>query len=313
MVNIMKVSFKKERMVKLSFCIAVTIFASTVLMVAQSNGINTKDQKAKEVVDASFRAIGGADKIGDIRSLVIKGTSNRLTSKNTTLSQRFETRILLPGSFVEITWLSDSGTRIYRGVSQGILIPPPPSAKPPGWDVYRTPDGELVEFTPGQLENLANNAVIAKNYDINTRLDWWTCFLIGTLMKTGPAPLTITSDSTHGVFTLAKNNDTLGEIEFDSKSGYPSVVRYKRPEHPNMPPPEILSELIDGGYPTYSEMRASDITMRFLDRFSFNDIMFPKVITIDVSTNERYVTELRIEEVQINPKLSLKDFEIPGK
>ena len=294
--------------------IAVAICASAALLLAQSNGIITKDQKAKEAVDASLKAISGADKIGDIRSLVLKGTLNLLTNKNT-LSSGFEIRILLPDSFVEISWLlplnQHSGIRDYSGVSQGILIPPPPSTKPPGYDVYRTPNGEMAKFTPSQLESFDKNAVINNNYNINTSLDWWACFLFGTLMKIGPTPLTISSNSEIGVFTLAKSNDTWGEIEFDSKNSYPSVVRYKRPEHPIMPPSEIFSKLIVE-YPIFRERLASDIEMRFQDRFPVNGVMFPRVITIIVSTVE-HVNEFQIEEVQINPKLSLKDFEIPEK
>ena len=59
--------------------VAVAIFLYAVLLSAQSGGITTKDPKAKEAMDAALKALGGMDKIGGIKSLVIKGTETSAT------------------------------------------------------------------------------------------------------------------------------------------------------------------------------------------------------------------------------------------
>jgi len=98
-------------------------------------------------------------------------------------------------------------------------------------------------------------------------------------MKAGPEPLTLSSRVTPNLFNMnTTNSGVLGEIEFDS-DGYPSIVK--------------------GGHIA---------EMRFNDRFPVNGIMFPRIITNNYGLTK---TELRIEEVLINPKLSLKDFEVP--
>jgi len=60
---------------------------------------------------------------------------------------------------------------------------------------------------------------------VNARLDQWSRLLTGMLLKAGPVPLTLSSGSTSGVFTLTKMDGDLGEVEFDSKTGYPLLVR----------------------------------------------------------------------------------------
>jgi len=49
--------------------------------------------------------------------------------------------------------------------------------------------------------------------------------------------------------------------------------------------------------------------IQFKDRFSVDGIMFPRVIHWQIPG--RRDVELWIEEVQINPSLSLEDFEVP--
>jgi len=48
----------------------------------------------------------------------------------------------------------------------------------------------------------------------------------------------------------------------------------------------------------------------FRDRFPVEGIMFPRIITTAAPAASA-TSERRIEEVQINPKLSMKDFEVP--
>ena len=260
------------------FClrVAAALCLFTVFLIAQSGGITTKDQKAKETIDAAFKALGGADKVGGIKSLVLKGTETTAPNGEILIggipigvspAREFEIRILLPDSFIRIY----RSPTTYSGVSRGTLIPP---------------------------MNFNDESLI--NYSTNNRVDEWSRFLIGTLLMAGSTPIMLSSSSTSGVFTLTKKEGTLGEIEFDSKTGYPSAIRYK----------------IENTLPTGAKLvgglgfeETSHREIRFEDRFSSNGIMFPNVIT---TTEPTTITELRIEEVLINPTLSLKDFELPG-
>ena len=247
--------------------IAVAVCICAVFLTAQTTGgITTKDPGAKEAMNRALKALGGADKIGGIKSLVLSGTE--------TPGGKFEIRILLPDNFIQINrgkWMP------YRGVSQGKLIPPITQMVAVG--------GKWVEPSPElamRLESLSTGPT-------NNMKDEWSYFLLGTLMKAGPTQLTLSSGSSPGVFTLEKNDGASGEIEFNSETGYPSVVRYR----------EIHTE--PDAKPQGS---AIDHSIRFRDHFSFNGIMFPKVITMTGR-------EFRIEEVRINPEISLKDFETP--
>jgi len=243
---------------------------------AQSGGITTKDQKAKETVNTAIKALGGADKIGGIKSLVIKG---KITVEYGELpfgiqpeimgypksgtTYEIEIRILLPDSFLTIA--SPPGRPIsYAGISRGKMLSP---------SSVTGIDGKPREFPNPTQARMAENDSFARN------AAEWSYFLIGTLMKAGPEPLTLSSRVTPNLFNMnTTNSDVPGEIEFDS-DGYPSIVK--------------------GGH--IAEMRLND-------RFPVNGIMFPRIITKNYGLTK---TEMRIEEVLINPKLSLKDFEVP--
>jgi len=319
---------------RLSFYLRVCAAMAAVcvcaaLLSAQSGGITTKDAKAKEAMDAAIKSIGGAGKIGEIKSLVIKGTWSRLPNEEYIKSSgavrlppytnQMEIRILLPGNFVMIRDLMNGAG--YRGFSQGELIPIP-SPLPEFGAMAKKSDGRGgLEYvgTPLDVTAVSRKALTALNdYNANNMVGEWSRFLLGMLMKADLAPLTISSGSTSGVFTLTKKDGALGEIEFDSKTGYPVVVRYKKQKPP--------SEWADWHYGRMALLRAyfgepdtiGDLNseqdpgsgeIRFQDRFSVDGIMFPRVITTTESDNEA-ITELRIEEVSINPKLSLKDFEV---
>ena len=92
--------------------VVTAICLCAVLLMAQSSGITTKDQKAKEAVDAAIKAIGGADKIDSIKSLIIKGTYTNIPDEGRvsplgiplkpTPPAQFEIRILMPDSYIYI-------------------------------------------------------------------------------------------------------------------------------------------------------------------------------------------------------------------
>lgn len=272
---------------------------------AQSDGITTKDPKAKETVDAALKAIGGEDKTSSIKSIIIKGSETRimwmssqstidgkLTHTTTPSTNEFEIRILLPDNFIQITRLPTRTT--YTGISQGALLTLPPAAIV----TDSSGVGNTIQTFKAAEGTAKSRADAGK--------DEWACFLAGMLIKAGPMPLTLSSGSTPGVFNLTNHAGDFGEIEFDSKTGYPSVVRYKTTRG-------SMSTIIGG--PGDSLGRDSNITqdmveneIGFHDRFSIEGIMFPKTISMTGPPVDR---TLYINSVQINPKLSLKDFEVP--
>ena len=296
--------FKKVNVTKrflLFLRTASLVFLCAVFLLAQSVGrITAKDPKAKEAVDAAIKAIGGAEKTNGIKSLIIKGTAGKAGTAlidgipvkvEATILER---RILLPDNYIIIQ--NRMGMIGYDGVSRGTLI----------WPRPRMSTTLAKVAPPEKIELLEKDDATLDNHYINEKTDELSRLLIGTLMIAGPAPLTISSGSKPGVFTLTKKDGVLGEIEFDSKNGYPSVIRYKAAEEPKM-----LSGAINvGGIGSAGAGagQASDKEIRFQDRFPVNGIMFPKVIITTQIIGEQ---SMEIEEVQINPKLTLKDFEIP--
>jgi len=245
--------------------VAAVCFCATSLS-AQSGGITTRDQESKEAMDTALKALGGVDKINSIKSLVIKGSETGFPSG------LFETWILLPDSFLH-----------FRGPEA-----PTPSQRirHPAWSASR---GEMLTATVFFHEgNISYQPITEEQMaEVKARVDetneLYSYLLMGMLAKSGPTPLALSSDSTPGVFILTKNDGSTGEIEFDSKTGYPYVIRYKT-------------------------LRWNG-EMRFNDRFSVNGIMFPRTITITMG-DANNSTVRQIDEVQINPNpnLSLKDF-----
>jgi len=227
-------------------------------MMAQSSEVFTKDEESKKVMDSALKVLGSRDKIGGIKSLILKGTE--ISNSN----NKFEIWILLPNNFLQIQ--KSSGVPHHMSISGRTILPQPTLIK------------------NGKISNEPDNEDMARyNIMVNGREDFWSYFLIGLLAKAGPTPLTLSYNSTKGVFILVKNDDEIGEIEFDSQNGYPIVVRYK------------------------TTVGNGDI--RFDDRFYVEGIMFPKIITINYGIIGLPNKKLQIDEVKINPKLSLKDYE----
>ena len=288
-----------------------------------ASGITVKDTKAKAAVDSALRALGGADEIGGIESLVIKGKVIRaifrassesktpgvitpgVMMKTDTFACDAEIRILLPDNFIQIDLHpvgnkgpfnlfppSDTNTTSYSGISQGKSLSPLRAIANFG-GVPQFPDAD----TQAKLQTDA----------ANNQIDQWSRFLIGTLAKSTLAPLTLSSGSAPGVFALEKTDGDFGEIEFDSKTGYPAVVRYKTPGPPILP---SLRDPVTGMINVSTKAADMvDAEIRFQDRFSVDGIMFPRVV--HWLTPGRQDAELWIQEVQINPNLRLEDFEVP--
>lgn len=294
----------------------VAMCACAVFLMAQSSGITAKDAKAKEVLDAAHKAIGGADKIGDIKSLIVKGKgTNAIFSsmnqgpmrKTGSLPYDFEIRILFPDNFLQIDRFPERTA--YSGISQG-----KPLASAPTPIII---SGVTIPLPPVPQDEDAKAK--AETTAVNRQMNTWSRFLIGMLLKAGPAPLTLSSGSMSDRFSFTIRDGATEEIEFDSKTGYPSVVRYETIGLPQSTKPTTMSikDPVTGetktatfrtnSYPTNgTNTVVSEILFR--DRFSVNGIMFPLIINTIAPTSD---VELRIEDVQINPNLSLKDFEIP--
>jgi len=308
----------------LYFCLfAVAMMCiCTVFLMAQTSSITTKDQKAKEVMDRALNVLGGADKIGDIKSLVIRGNGVNAVfgpkglcmepEQVDTLTYKFEIRIQLPDNFIQINQFPTRTT--YDGISRGKLITSSTVVLP----------SALLQNVPPELQHLATDEAQtwAMTSRINEEINYWSRFSIGMLAKTSLAPMILTSGSTSGVFTLTglapmmstsgsifegftpiKRDDLVDEIEFDSKTGYPSIVRYK------VEGLDMCTKNTPTGIPERLPSYLVDAEMRFIDRFSVNGIMFPRIIALTAPL--RMNRKMLIEDVVINPELSQKDFQIP--
>ena len=121
--------------------------------------------------------------------------------------------------------------------------------------------------------------------------------LLGILMKSNSRQLLLTSTNEPEVFDLSfpQSWGVVSKITIDSKTKYPSVIEY----------PEIGA--LGGGITIYQFSS---------DRFSVEGIMFPRVINISSTAPMLGTTttmELKIDNVRVNPNLTLKDFEVPVK
>ena len=255
-----------------------------VFLQAQSNGITTKDAKAKEVVDAAHKALGGAEKIDGIKSLILSGTG---TVASTTPFE-FELRMLLPDNYFRFE--KDFETEPYthtitrhRSISKKETI-------------------NLTITDPAGSMSTTPRPTTSKDPDtINANLEFMARLLVGALMKAGPMPLTLSSGSIPDKFNITAPAGVFWEIEFDAQSKYPSIIRYKQ---------WVVASFTPGGpwippTPNYEEQ---ETVMRFSEWMAVDGIMFPRLVTYKADTVDRV---MRIEKVQINPKLTLKDFEVP--
>ena len=264
--------------------LAVTIIClCAVFLQAQSNGITTKDAKAKEAVDAALKVIGGADKIDGIKSLLLSGTGTGASEP-----LEFDIRWLSPDNYFRFEKTFETTPYIHTTSRY-----------------YSVSNRELTTMSfadPAGTMNTAPMPRVSKEPDaVNGNLGFIARLLIGTLMKVGPMPLTISSSSIPDRFVITTPVGELCEIEFDAQSKYPSSLRYKQwlvtsftPGGPWVPPT-----------PNYEEL---ETVMRFSEWMAVDGIMFPRVVTYKADTVDKV---LRIEKIQINPNLTAKDFEIP--
>jgi hypothetical protein len=153
--------------------------------------------------------------------------------------------------------------------------------------------------------------MISARIDYKDEVDRFTYLMMGVLLKSDlVVPLTLTSTS--GVperFSMARITGEMGMIEFDSREKYPVLIRYK--DVVAITKGEI--GVTPGSGPVNISSKPGtevvDTVIRFNDRVAVDGVMFPKTIIFESTIWGE--TEVRFEKIQINPKLTLKDFEIP--
>jgi len=246
---------------------------------AQSGKITAKDQKATETIAAAIKALGGEKNINGINSLILIGTSKHLTNE---IEQEIELRILLPDSFLLISKRIDINSITYQGVSKG-------------------------ELRNASFDSAMRNVTVPR-FNSDDELKRFACLLLGALLKSDPvAPLTLSSvANTSDKFIFENARGVLGEIEFDPGEKYPMLIKFK--DVLQLPPQMTqisATQRIFNPVPT----GPGETTMLFKDRSAVNGVMFPKVIVWESGNSS--IRELRFDKIQINPKLTLADFEIP--
>ena len=263
----------------IAVCIAFVISGSA--LIAQSGKIVSLDKNAAAAIEEARNALGGENNINGIKSLVLTGTRNThdIRTKLGT-SNNFEIKILLPDNYVSAINVSKPTPGVpdsiqYRGVSNGELI-------------YGTITGGIKTYS---INTDGPNAV-------NIQLDDFARLLLGTILKSDPvSPITLSPlRRASNKFSVETTRGLLCEIEFDSKNKYPSVITYK----------EDIPAITFFG--VSSEAKTVERVVRFKDRKAIDGVMFPMSI---VHEYDNVVQEFKIKTVQINPKLELKDFELP--
>ena len=296
--------------------VTLVILLFTTLSIAQSGRVKTGDERAAAASTAASKALGGENNLGNIKSIVISGTMTTLgtmvrtsadgQSSTTTgkSSQSMEIRLLLPDNMMKIQTrtlpFANLPSTTYDGVSGGESR----SMSPAGG----------VMGSSGAAPKVENRTVISQDPTaVATKLYEMARLLLGMLLRSGPVtPLTLTYAGTHagGGFTITRSNDVLGTIEFDPKTNYPSAIRYI--ETTNMP--SIVSDPATGSVSMGpGKSQYIDMIMGFSDRTLVNGVMFPQTITWKSTGDspQPIDREFKIEKIQINSGLTLKDFELP--
>ena len=302
----------KIRKHRIFTAVTLVILLFTTLLAAQSGRIQTSDDRATAVATAVRTALGSEKNIGNIKSIVITGTMT-VTVTTTRIdgglpaatatgksSQSVEIRLLLPDNMMKIQSLTFPGMNLPMAIHEGVSGGESRNASPGMSSSSQSGAAPQVEYRP----------IISKDPTaVAPKLDEMARLLLGMMFRSGPVtPLTMTYSN--GEFTVAKLDGILGTIEFDPKTNYPSAILYK--EITTMP--SIVTDSATGSASIGPRKSQSmDMIMRFHDQAAVNGVMFPHTITWKSSENSpRPIDrELKIEKIQINSGLTLKDFELP--
>ena len=261
---------------------SVIMTVCVALLTAQSGKITSKDQKSAEAITAAITALGGEKNIDNIKSLILTGTTKYYSTNRV---DETEIRILLPDNYLRIV-KTVYGTTLYDRASKDLS-------------------------QNAAFDETGNPMPTSQTNEVNR----FACLLLGLLLKGDPAtPPTISAVAgTSGRFGIATETGSLGEMEFDPARKYPLLISYKDTVR------EIVTEreenIVQGKISGFIKIgpgpeKLVDSIMRFNDRFSVEGVMFPGTIVFE--SQGKAVRELNIKNIQINPKLTPADLEIPN-
>ena len=272
-------TLKYGSFVALCFVIMATGVAT---LMAQSEKIAAKDQESAEAITAALKALGGEKNIYDIKSLILTGT--RTYSSNSSVD-RIEIKILLPENILMIQQRPDRGMIMYTGVSKG-------EVRNSGW--------------------MGSERILTPSFTANEELNRFGLLLMGILLRSDPvAPITLASMAgASDKFIITKETGALGEMEFDPTQKYPSRIGYKDTvrnftQQQNTNTNSNIGKIVIGP----SAPETVDDVILFKDRTAIDGVMFPRTIVYE--RQGKPFRELKIENIQINPELTLADFEVP--
>jgi len=263
---------------RITLCCVIMVIGVALLM-AQSAKTTAKDQKAAEAMAVAIKAMGGEKNIDGIKSLILTGTSKYPQSG---VESKVEIKILLPDNYIKIIERQPQVLKIST----------------------------YFAFSKGEYKNagfVGKDRSSMLPIDFKDEFNRFACLMMGMLLKSDPvAPLTISSVAgTTNRFSIEKTTGVLGEIEFDPKEKYPTLISFK--DVVVLPPRPVQDPVTKNVYSIRGETEVVNNITRFKDRVDVDGVMFPKTIVFE----SRGIEEIYIEKVQINPKLTLKDFEIP--
>jgi len=245
--------------------------------------ITAKDQKAIEAITAAKKALGGEETIDNIKSLILTGTSKRLYNKRESI---IEIRILLPDNYL---WIEKGTTDFFDTIS---------------YNGFSNGEMRQVSFYGSERSGVAR-------IDYKDEVNRFANLMMGALLKSDPAaPLTIASVSgASDRFSITGTTGEMGMMELDPREKYPLLVSFKDVVSVNYTEEAINNKNITIRFLTKTD--AVDSVIQFKDRTVIDGVMFPKTIIFESPGMDFNNKEVRLEKIQINPKLNLKDFDIP--
>ena len=279
--NQMKMQTRLKCVYCVVFC-SVIIATASVLPAAQTKNINGKDQKSIDAISAATTALGGEKSIDSVKSLIMTGKLEFLSNGS---EQNIEIKILLPDNYLSIGTGRNSVS--YRGISNNRAF--------------------NIAFFGAEKVNMP---LIRREEETNR----FVVMLLGLLFKCGPvAPLTLSSVADAAdKFSISKEDGILGEIEFDFKEKYPLLINYRDVVSTIMPKTTVkpkTNKIVNFATEFHTVSETVDAVVRFEDRTKVDGIMFPKTIVFE--SRGEADTKIRLEKIQINPKLTIDDFEVP--
>ena len=272
-----------------SIAILLTLAINDIVLVAQEGSISTNDKKSMDIAAAARRSLGG-QKIDSINSIILTGnlksgifstleSTGKTTRTGETLCE-FEIKILFPDNFVQTTRCTSNDAVSYYGIINEEVF-----------SISTTLDGEL-----------KNHSI----RDASLALDGWNRLSAGMIMKSFSTSLILSANSNDD-FIIERDGILLGTMVFDVKDNWPARIDYKA----TVQSPEFSRNKDGAMIPAGTKIVESPSYVQFSDRVSVDGLMFPK--TIRQVIPDRTDLTMTINDIKINSKLSIADFDIPAK